>query len=197
MKKIAIFALVAMFVIFAAGCKKTSQNQNQGTTQNRETEREQSGVIGSIKDAMGLGKKMKCTYKYSFGGQTDESVVYIDGKKYKSSYDMNGQKSNNFFDGEVSYTWNEGAKTGTKISMKCMEEIGNMYKNEEQEQNQNQNRLKAGEEAFEDAVDTKCEPTNENISLPSGIAFTDQCDQIKTQMKEIQQMTEKYKNMGQ
>lgn len=193
MKKIAIFALVAGAVLLAAGCKNTNQNQNQGTTQNRE--KEKSGIANSIKDAMGLGQKMKCTYRYTFGGQTEESVAYVEGKKYKSSYDMNGQKSNNFFDGETSYTWNEGAKTGTKISLACLEEIGEKYKNEEQ--NQNQNQFKAGEDAFENAVDTKCEPTTENISLPDGVTFTDQCDEMKTQMQALDEMTKKFKNMGQ
>ncbi len=183
-------------MIFVAGCKKTNQNQNQNqsTVQNQEQEKE-GGVISSIKDAMGLGEKMKCTYRYTIANQTDESVVYIEGKKYKSSYDMGGQKSNNFFDGETSYTWNEGAKTGTKISMGCLKEIGDKYKNEEQ--NQNQNQLKSGEEAFKNAVDTKCEPTNEDISLPGGITFTDQCEQMKTQMQALDEMSKKFQNMGQ
>jgi hypothetical protein len=196
MKKVAIFALVAGLTVFVAGCAKTNQNQNQnqgtGKNQERETEREQGGVISSIKDAMGLGQKMKCTYRYTFGDQTDESVAYVDGKKYKSSYEMGNQKTNSYFDGEMSYTWTEGQKTGTKISMACLKEIGEKYKNEEQ--NQNQNQYKAGEDAFENTTNTKCELTNEDVSLPSGITFTDQCEQMKAQMEGLQEMMKKYQN---
>lgn len=204
MKKVAIFALVAGLTVFVAGCAKTNQNQNQNQNQEQtqmQTQNQASsggGVINSIKDAMGLGKKMKCTYRYTFGDQVNESVVYVDGKKYKSSYEMGNQKTNSYFDGEMSYTWTEEQKNGTKISMACLKEIGEKYKNEEQNQNrnQNQNQFKAGEDAFDNAVDTKCEPTNEDISLPSGIAFTDQCEQMKAQMQSMQEMMKKYQNMA-
>ncbi|MCX6766133.1 MAG: hypothetical protein NT136_04210 [Candidatus Moranbacteria bacterium] len=195
MKKIAVFALVVGLSIFVAGCKKTNQNDNQD--QGAIQKQEKGGVVSSIKDAMGLGKKVKCTYRYAIAGQTDESVVYIEGKKYKSSYEIEGQKTNNFFDGEISYTWTEGQKTGTKISMACLKEIGDSYKSEEKNTGQNQNQLKAGQEAFENAVDTKCEPTNEDISLPIDITFTDQCDQMKGQIQSMQEMMKKYQNMGQ
>jgi hypothetical protein len=200
MKKtvIVVFALAATITI--AGCGKTNQNQsenkNQGTKMNQETEQQQGGVVSSIKDAMGLGKKMKCTYRYTFGDQTTESVAYIDGKKYKSSYDIGNQKTNSYFDGEMSYTWTEGQKTGTKISMACLKEIGEKYKDDGKSQNQNKNQFKAGEDAFKDTTDTKCEPTNEDLSLPAGITFTDQCEQTKAQMQSMQEMMKKYQNMA-
>ena len=199
MKKIAALVLLLSAVVVIAGCKNANQNQNEnqnkGTIQNKEQEKEKEGVISSIKDAMGLGQKMKCSYSFSYGGQTEESVVYVDGKKYMSSYAMGEKKTNSYFDGEMSYTWEEGAKTGTKISAACLKEIGEMSQSQNQEQQQNQ--YKAGEEAFEDAMDVKCEPTNEDISLPEGIAFTDQCDQMKAQIQSMQEMMKKYQNMGQ
>src|SRR3990167_9560301 len=49
------------------------------------------GVIGSIKDAMGLGKKMKCTYSAKAGSGVS-STVFVDGKKFKFTTDANGEK---------------------------------------------------------------------------------------------------------
>ncbi|MBO8888972.1 hypothetical protein INN86_14050, partial [Staphylococcus aureus] len=56
------------------------------------------GMISSIKDAMGLGKKMKCTY--SDPSKTGVvSTIFIDGQKTKFSSVVNGETVSGIFDG--------------------------------------------------------------------------------------------------
>src|SRR3989344_3780743 len=105
MKKVVIIVIIVIvlvvgwFVFF--GSKKavsptTSSDNVQTTVQESVVpQTAEKDVISSIKDAMGLGKKMKCTYAVSEGGIA--STVFIDGQKYKFTSEANGQKMYGLF----------------------------------------------------------------------------------------------------
>lgn len=176
-----------------AGCKKNDQiNQNRSQEVNQI---EEKNMITSIKDAMGLNQKMKCVYRHGLSDEFGESVAYIQGKKYKSSLMADGQKINSFFDGQTSYTWTEGQKNGTKMAADCMKEIAEKYKNNNQDLTQ-QYKYKSGEDFFDNAINAKCEPTDEDISLPTDVTFEDQCEQMKTQLQMVEEMMKKAGNMN-
>lgn len=190
MKKIAIAIFAIGAVILVSGCAKKPV-ENQGQTKNEESavKEESGGVISSIKDAMGLGKKMQCTYKYKDNEQSFTSTVYVDGKKYKGESEVMGKKQLMVFDGETMYMWPEGEKKGTKWTKSCMDDLSKEgQKNEDREEsNIDKDETKDIEEAFKDAMDVKCTPVASiDFSVPSDIIFSDMCQELKTLQEKFQ-----------
>lgn len=178
MKKVFLgIAVVGLaFVLSGCGAKKAPQDGG-AQNQTKEESKEQGSVIGSIKDAMGLGKKMKCEYSVGTGKEAVKSTAYVEGKKYKAISTINGTTTNSIFDGNTMYYWQEGQKTGMKMAMSCMEELNKSLP----EDQQNPEDFKSPEEQFEDAIDTSCVPATEsiNFSAPSDVTFQDQCEMMK------------------
>lgn len=190
MKKTIIIASLVLAVGFFTGCsKKASETQNQ--SQNAKTEqsnKSQDGVIGSIKDAMGLGKAMECTYSYKVGEQNSTSKMFIDGTKFRSENDIMGEKQISIFDGETMYNWSETDKKGFKWTKSCMEELSKSY-NKEENKNGPADIATDPEEAFKDTFDTKCVSVSSiDFSIPSDVEFANQCDIMKEQFKKMEEM---------
>lgn len=194
-KKISYLLILMAVVLVISGCgKKVAENKVN------EAESTGSKVVNSIKDAMGLGQKMKCTYVMGVGENEFVSTVWTEGKKYRGESMIAGQKSFSLFDGDDwMYTWLAEEKTGTKMSMKCMEGLKDIFpeketaKDEERELPQIED---LGEDAFDDIPEANCEPVASiDFSLPSGITFTDQCEQTRTQMENIKKMQEGFKDI--
>jgi hypothetical protein len=149
-------------------------------------------VVSSIKDAVGLGTKMKCTYREVIGQEKSatDSIVYIEGKKYKatSSAYIEGKArvQNVIFDGETSFIWTDGEKTGIKMTMKCIEEFNASLPQDAQ--NKIKNDIANSPEAqFKDAADSSCVPfSGADFSIPADVAFTDQCEMMKKTQKYMQ-----------
>jgi hypothetical protein len=114
-----------VLLLSACGCQKKTAQETGGPQTAAPSEapasQPESGIISSIKDAMGLGKKMECTYKIKMGDGTLESKTYVEGKKYKGTTVIEGKTQNSVFDGKVMYIWAEGEKTGMKFDVECME----------------------------------------------------------------------------
>jgi len=179
MKKIfSLFAVVTAVLVFS-GCanQKAAETPAQKETP-AEVKKETGNVISSIKDAMGLGKKMKCTYSVGTGDSKFESTAFIDGKKYKSSSMIAGKLAYAYFDGEVMYSWMEDTKTGTKMTMACINDLKTSLP-----ENQPANIpsvAKSPEEQFDNAVNANCVPAETaDFSVPTDVTFTDQCEMMK------------------
>jgi hypothetical protein len=180
MKKIfSLFAVIVATLVFSGcGSQKAAETSPQKEVP-VEVKTESGSVISSIKDAMGLGKKMKCTYAVGTGDAKFESTAYIEGSKYKSSSIIAGKTAYAYFDGEVMYSWMDGAKTGTKMTLACVNELKNsLPPGKEGDGSQG---VKAPEDQFKDAVNTSCVPAVEavELTLPSEVTFTDQCEVLR------------------
>ncbi len=177
MKKIITIFTLLLTVAFLAGCgKKVDQtkNENKATVASQE---EQGGVISSIKDAMGLGKKMKCTYTVKTEEGTDTYITYVDGEKYKSESEFDGKMQLSVFDGEIIYSWNNKDKDGTKMSMKCLEDLNKPSENNNSDIPES---IETPEESFDDATDVKCEDISSvDFTIPSDVVFKDQCEEMR------------------
>lgn len=182
--KIWKITLVVAGVLVLAGCgNKTAKDSSlekgakEATSQNEE---KGGGMISSIKDAMKMGKAMKCTYKVGNGGGGMEMVAYIDGDKYKSEVNVGGKIQHMVFDEKIMYSWSEGEKKGMKMSNDCFadEETENLSKTESE--NVSDAGVSGEMDPFEGATDVKCEETNAvDFSLPAGMEFEDQCAIMK------------------
>lgn len=143
-------------------------------------------VIGSIRDAMGLGTKMKCTYSDK-GGSGVFSTVFVDGQRFKFTTDANGTKMYGVFDGETQYMWTAGKEQqGFKMTKACTDELAKMA-----------GQTEAGaastatpqdfQESFDNAQNVRCEPAgSEDFSIPADITFVDQCAMLRDSMKALE-----------
>jgi hypothetical protein len=177
---------VGVLVLMGCGNKDATNNLLKEEAKKEITsqpEEKKGGVISSIKDAMGLGKTMRCEYK--FKGESGElnSIAYVDGRKYKAESTVMGKKQLVVFDETAMYSWAEGEKNGMKMTTVCMKE---MEKNIPKEQGGREPLAdsKTDEEFFDDATDVKCEAASGvDFSIPTDIVFADQCEMLKNMLQ--------------
>ncbi len=154
---------------------------------------EKGGIVSSIKDAMGLGQKMKCTYTAPDGDKSQSSsTIVVDGQKYKFVVEAKGEKSYGIFDGDTQYMWSDKTKQGLKMSKSCIEEL-----NQSVPSTGNSNSLATPEtpqdfeKSFDNVQGMKCEPTDEDFSLPTDVNFVDQCEVMKATTKAMEGIKDK------
>lgn len=150
-----------------------------------------SSIVGSIREAMGLGRQMRCTYAAEVGGKTITSTVYVEGQKFKSESEVGGMKVVALSDGETQYVWNSGSNQGFQLTKACMERLqASLPKGTTSAPDVS--KPENYEAAFDAAKDVRCEATSTgDFSIPKGITFTDQC----AMMEQSQQMMEQAKKM--
>lgn len=188
MQKILLGTLVIVFALTLSACGNKVQNQEQEKNQVQEQKTENSGgVISSIKEAMGLGKKMECTYTNKIGDQEVTAITWVDGKNFKSSSEIDGRKMYSVMKDETMYTWGEGVPVASMLKLSCMQELEkDLPKTEGQEA---KSSVKDPGEAFEDATNVSCKPVaSVDISVPSDVQFTDQCEMIKGLTNKLKDM---------
>jgi len=178
-KKTILLSSLVLAVALFSGCgkKATEQNAGEGKTAQKE---ETNGVISSIKDAIGLGKKMKCTYTYKVGDESFTSTTYVEGQKYKGESEVMGKKQIMVFDGETMYSWSEADRKGTKWVKSCIEELNKSTEKTSDASTPTGEEIADASEVFDDAMDTQCVPVDSiDFSVPSDITFSDMCEQLK------------------
>lgn len=173
------------------------KNTSAGTTSETSLPKaeEKNAVIGSIQDAMGLGKKMKCEYSAKDGNGA--STIFVDGQKFKSTSEVDGVKMYGLFDGTTQYTWTSNDKQGWKMDKTCLDGLSESVPDVTQEngdtessdQPTNKQDLR---DSFAAAQNAQCSPaTGEDFSVPMDIVFADQCQMIKDSKKALEQMKDK------
>lgn len=154
-----------------------------------ETE-EKGGVIASIKDAMGLGQAMQCTYALNEGDMAPDatSTVLVEGEKFKSTTVMKDMTVYALFDGENQYTWSSKDKQGMKMSKACLEKMTDTVK-DMVPSTPSSAQAQDIREGFEMAKNVRCEAaSNVDLSVPADITFTDQCAMMEQSLKMMEQL---------
>lgn len=158
----------------------------------RETEGEQKtdqGVVASIKDAMGLGKNMQCTYNVETGGKNMQSTVVVNGDRYQSTTVIGDMTTYALFDGETQYVWTNTAKTGTKMNKACLEEMKNAVKDLSQASAATVPTVEDTEATFDAAKNVSCVPAlGVELTVPKDVTFTDQCAMMKQSLEMMKQL---------
>jgi hypothetical protein len=200
MKKTTIAVAVIVVVIVAAGLfllsRKSSQQapagqagQMQTQTQNQQSPA--GSAINSIKDAMGLGTQMKCTYSTTASdGSTFQSVAYVEGQKYKSTATVAGKTMDTLFDGENMYIWTDGQTTGMKMAISCINDLkASLPQNQ---QNNPAAGVQSPEDQFKNATNTSCSPASgTDFSVPAGVTFTDECGALENSLNSVKNIQNK------
>ncbi len=152
---------------------------------------EEKGVVSSIKDAMGLGQKMQCTYVMNDGDKSIESKVVVDGKKFFSTTATGEMIVYALFDGENQYSWTSASKTGMQMSKACLEKMKESVKDMPTAP-ETPMTPKDMQSAFDVAKNVKCEPAGSvDFALPKDVTFTDQCAMMEQSMQMMKDMKDK------
>lgn len=188
-----IFGLIGVVVVLGVGFYL--YNQNMGDRQNNameamgdsndlEESAENKGFVSSIADAMSSGVAMRCTYAMSEGENAFESSVIVQGEKFRADSVVSGITTHALSDGSDQYIWNEGSKTGFKMSKACLEEMSKMAPATEEKGT----TLKDAKDTFDAAKNVSCSPTSDtDFSVPKDVTFADQCAAMKDSMKMMEQ----------
>lgn len=156
------------------------------------TAKEEKSMVSSIKDAMGLGQKMQCTYTMSEGEKAFESKVMVDGEKYASTTTIDNMTVYGVFDGENQYSWTSAAKTGMKMSKACLEKMRTTAQGMAKPVETSAATPQDMEKAFDMAKNVKCEPVSgADFTIPKDVTFTDQCAMMEQSMKMMEEMKDK------
>lgn len=174
MKKTLLGVVIVGAAFVLSGCGKTAVT-NQDVAQNSQGATPAGSVVNSIKDAMGLGKKMECVYTTQINGKEIKSTMQIDGKNFKSFSEIDGRKMYSVMKDEVSYTWGDGIPMASKLSMSCIKDLPKP----EGEKSVSE-AVQDPEKAFDGATNVVCNPiASVDISVPSNIQFQDMCEMMK------------------
>ncbi len=150
---------------------------------------EDKGMVSSIKDAMGLGTTMSCTYAMEQDGKTFESTVNVEGEKFRSESKIGEMTTYALSDGNDQYMWTSASKQGFKMSKACLEDMKKMVPPTGAEKKAP--TMDDAKAALDAAKNVSCKPAgNVDFSIPTDITFTDQCAMMQDSMK----MMEKYKD---
>lgn len=189
------FGIVALLVVIALGgyyfSTQSEQSLQKGADSAIEKAKEakqaveESQTVSSIQDAMGLGKKMTCTYSTEQGGQMYSSTVVLEGKRFQSTSVMGDTTMYALNDGTTQYTWTSKDKQGFKMDLSCLEEMKALMKDLPQMKGSAPDVT----ESFDMAKDTSCEAGgNVELTVPEDITFTDQCAPLKQSMEMMKKL---------
>ena len=134
---------------------------------------EDQTIIGSIKEAMGKGVALRCTYAVGEGEQAVQADVYVNGQSFKTTSSVNGVEMQTLSDGKTQYMWMSDNKQGMKFDMACLEKLKGMMPSGSAPQGMNPEDY---QKAFDMAKNVSCEPAVAvDFSVPTTVTFTDQC----------------------
>ena len=187
-------------VVVFSGCGKEAEKSDEFNSTSGEEGLLERGPATSAEEAetsknpleklrldLSSGKKIKCTYKMTDESGDLEVVTYAQGDKYKTEMMIGGAKNYSIFDGETTYTWSEGQKTGTKISLDCLSDLESEEVEVEEEVETENDAEEDFADSLKDAQNLKCEDYQEtDFEIPEGIEFIDQCDLLEAQQKMLE-----------
>lgn len=181
-KNFSRLVIISLFAILFSACTKPAQQQNQNQNQ-QQAQNQQENLSGTIKDLIGLGRSVKCTWESPQG--QGKGVVYASANKAKTEMeiDVDGQKMmiNSLIDGDWMYQWGNSMMGNTKMNIKELEKMAPQQDQEQPQAAQNYNQ----------ELNYTCTPWGIDASvfnLPSDIEFTDTTQQMTNMMENAEQM---------
>jgi hypothetical protein len=156
------------------------------------TTMEEKGMVSSIKDAMGLGTAMKCTYTTDTDGQNFQSEIFVEGEKFRATTTVDGTKNIVLSDGTDQYMWSDGKNQGFKMNKACLDDLKKMLPTTSDSKSPSMPKIEDAQAALDMAKNVQCNPIESvDLTIPKDITFTDQCAMMKDSMKALEQMKDK------
>ena len=186
----------AVIMLSACGAKPENNISNSDAGKKGETQKvisnddvkDDSSITGNIKDLLGMGKALKCTWE---GEEGMNGETYVDGKRMYSIMKNtpsgpNGEMGDSFVinDEEWMYTWSSLSTDGMKIAIPTEDEMNNIEKMGENVNIPKDIEQPAGKEAVDMNKDYKysCKPwiVDQGIfTPPANINFVDLAGMMK------------------
>lgn len=194
--KLSLLVVLLSTVVLASCLPK----QNQELVQTQDQVQQEEGVNQSLKDLMGSGKNLECSWEFEDpeGKGRTTGLVYIAGNRSRSEVRVRvegeGEELANMDlisinDGEMGYMWNEGQTTGSKYNIAEMEKLG-----EEMSQGQENITQNQTQNDWENIYNYECKNwrvDESKFSVPTNVEFTD----MMAQMQQMQEQTENMKGV--
>ena len=148
---------------------------------------ENKGVVSSLRDAMGLGTTMHCTY--ALDGVNATTEAWINGEKVRTTSTTDKMTTNSISLDGTQYMWTSATKQGMKLDKACLEKMKATLPTSTTDKTTTPKDIK---DTFDMAKNVKCElADNADFELPKDITFTDQCAMMQDSMKMMEQMKDK------
>lgn len=182
---VVVIALLAGGYLFFQGGEKTDPTPKGGKkTEQAAVSQDDGNLIldtaEKIKNAIAGGKKMECTFQEKGDdGKMTEVKLQSQGDKFRSFYAVKGETFISVSDGKVFYSWSSKTKEGTKMDLKCLEDLS---KDTPQSQGTVENQIDytEPETLVDEQPDMKCSPIlSIDLSVPGDVKFSDYCAEMK------------------
>lgn len=188
-KRLSFLLLIIFSAVFFSACQKktvtTGQEANTVTSEKKvepvvSTPETNGKMTTSIKDLLGKGKDLECTWSLTEDGSTNSGQVYISGSKFMTESKIEDPANNlsqvaySMTDGEWMYIWSNESTEGMKMNMKEMEKMGQEASEGVTPVQENQQTKEA--EFYNDRMDYNCKAwqvDNSKFVLPTNINFVD------------------------
>ena len=183
MKKfLRIFILLVVPLLLTACTKKSTDIATGDSDSGRD-----SMFSGSIMDFLKVGKAMKCTATYDGEGGKVEMTVYTKGEKAytESTIEVDSEKivQKSIVADDMMYSWNDLTKSGTKMSISEMAEMGEDMDTSTDETQQEYY------EGLNKEFDYDCTSWTANEAMfnpPSDVEFVDMTAMIKNLQEQVE-----------
>ena len=190
-----IILLVITSMFFTACNKKTDQDQ-----QPAQNDTQESSVKGNLKDLLGMGKNIKCTFSDEQDGVSLDIETYISGNKVRTTTTQKSPDNETFvydtiMDDTWVYNW-DSMGNAYKMNLKEMEELAQKY-SENDESADTSTEMPAVED-IQKEFDYKCNPwvpDNSKFQVPSNINFIDQGEIMEETIQQTEEIKENLQDM--
>ncbi|NTV55323.1 MAG: hypothetical protein HGA16_02380 [Candidatus Moranbacteria bacterium] len=201
--------VIALAAVMLAGCSKQSapiadQSQSgDGTpTQEASPVSEPTKASGGAGEKLGgaaewiaglaSGKQMACQYVIPAGeGKASLTMkMYADKDRYKTEMDLPTGSVVSIFDGKTMYNWTKGTKQGMKMDIECAKSLGDNLPKADVSGRPSPQTYDSPEQAIGNIPNITCaEASGEvDLSVPSDVTFTDQCEMLKSTLGKMKDM---------
>lgn len=180
-----VLATIGLVALFVFNNGPASEEVTQQTEPETPADISASEPIGSIREAMSLGRAMRCTYTAPGEQGSMSATAVVEGERYAAEIQFGDTKTRALYDGQTQYVWTEGAATGFKIEKACLEDL----KQSVPENAPAAPQVEDPSEDFDAAENVSCTPERQaDFRVPENITFTDQCAFLRQNMDTLQQL---------
>lgn len=174
MKKALPIILVGV-VVLGAGAYFFSQNkgqqpavqiQEEEQTEGQESSGQQEAITGSLKEMLGLGRSLKCSWSNDGGSGT----TWVKNDMFYNEVTSEGQQARVIFKDDCMWSWQEGRTQGAKMCF-SPEEAEEIISGESED-----SEAADTEASIPTDVEYSCQPANisdAKFDLPENVQFMD------------------------
>ncbi|NTW90323.1 MAG: hypothetical protein HGB37_05450, partial [Candidatus Moranbacteria bacterium] len=116
--------------------------------------------------------------------------MYADKDRYKTEMDLPTGSVVSIFDGKTMYTWVDGTKQGMKMDLECAKSLKDQLPQAGPAGKAEQQSYDTPEQAIGNIPNITCAEASGQVdlSVPSDVTFTDQCEILKSTLGKMKDM---------